>query len=86
MGVFIGEEVGGKYAGDNGGVLGWVELPNTKIKVRIALVEYELAVTGDNEGYGVRPDYGAYTRIEDIVLNKDKAMELAISLIRKEKN
>lgn len=86
MGVFIGEEVGGKYAGDNGGVLGWVELPNTKIKVRIALVEYELAVTGDNEGYGVRPDYGAYTKIEDIVLNKDKAMELAISLIRKEKN
>ena len=54
--------------------------------MRIALVEYELAVTGDNEGYGVRPDYGAYTKIEDIVLNNDKAMELAISLIRKEKN
>lgn len=86
MGVFIGEEVGGKYAGDNGGVLGWVELPNTKIKVRIALVEYELAVTGDNEGYGVKPDYGVYTKLEDIVKGNDKALELVISLIRKERN
>lgn len=86
MGVFIGEEVGGKYAGDNGGVLGWVELPNTKIKVRIALVEYELAVTDNNSGYGVKADYSnGDATIKDFVLGNDKDLELAISLIEKKK-
>lgn len=82
MGVFVGEEVGGKFAGDNGGVLGWFELPNTKIKVRLGLVEYELAVTGDNDDYGVHPDYGALPRIEDFVNGCDKDFELIISLIK----
>ncbi len=83
MGVFVGEEVGGKFAGDNGGVLGWFELPNTKIKVRLGLVEYELAVTGDNDDYGVRPDYGALPGIEDFVNGRDKDFELIILLIKK---
>lgn len=82
MGIFIGEEVGGTYAGDNGGVLGWVELPNTKIRARIAMVKYELAVTGDNDGHGVMPDYYAMPNIEEFIKGKDVAMEKALQLIK----
>lgn len=57
LGTFLGEEVGGSYRGDSGGVLAWASLPHTGIKVRIAAVDYVLAVDSKFDGHGVIPEH-----------------------------
>jgi hypothetical protein len=87
MGVFIGEEVGGEYKGDNGGVLAWLTLPNTKVRARIAVAKYELAVneTNNNKGlqprHGALPDYYITPTIEEFIENKDPELDFVLQLI-----
>lgn len=79
-GVFIGEEVGGALPGDNGGVLAWVELPNTKIRVRMGMVKYELAIHGDYSSHGVIPDYPIEFSSVDYRADNDPQLEFALRL------
>ena len=81
-GIFIGEEVGGALPGGTGGVLGWIELPRTKIRIRMGLVKYELAVKGAYASQGVMPDYPVSSTIYDFLNNNDPQLEQAIKLVR----
>ncbi len=85
QGTFIGEEVGGSYLGDSGGVLGWVTLPNTGIRFRMAMVKYELAVDNRFSGHGVIPQYQVTPTIVDLRNHKDVAMDFAQDLIHADK-
>lgn len=92
MGTFIGEEVGGEYKGDNGGVLAWLTLPNTKVKARIAVVKYELAVNEINNNdqslfgrNGALPDYYIFPTLEDFIGNKDPELAFTLQLIKANK-
>lgn len=76
--IFIGEETGGGYLGNNSGII-----PNTEvafgITVSVPLLKYTTAVTpGKNIGHGTQPDI-KYTRtIDDVLLKKDPEMEMAL--------
>ncbi len=84
IGTFIGEEVGGSYAGNSGGILGWFELPNTKLKVRMAMVKYEITESPVKNKQGVIPDFKVFYSIEDIIKGNDLEMALALLKIKEQ--
>jgi C-terminal processing protease CtpA/Prc len=81
--VFIGEESGGGYYGNTSG--GGIRLatPNTKLVVGIPLMTYYLAVPGNHEAnHGVVPDYPVHYSIDEVLVGKDKEIELALKTAR----
>ncbi len=82
--TFIGEESGGGYYGNSSGHDAVLVLPNTKLRVAIPLVTYQLALTpGRDPSHGVLPDYPVQRSIEDYLLGRDPEMALALDLAHK---
>lgn len=75
--IFVGEEVGGGYYGNNSAVSMDILLPHSKIKYWIPLVRYTNYVDyPDFKGHGVIPDYKIpytfddYQNSDDLILKK----------------
>jgi hypothetical protein len=83
--VFIGEECGSGYYGNTSGFMPELTLPNTKLRVRIPLLLYTMAVSGYPEDRGIIPDHQVAPSIEDLLQGRDPVMEFTIELIKKEK-
>lgn len=82
IGIFIGQEVGGCYMGNSGGVLGWFELPNTKIRVRMGMVKFEMVEPEPLIKHGVLPDIEVEYSREDRIQDKDLEMERCLLKIK----
>ncbi|WP_281989070.1 S41 family peptidase [Aquimarina aggregata] len=54
--VFVGEETGGAYNGTIAGLFALVELPNSKVKMRVGLMKINAPYTVDQDGFGIKPD------------------------------
>ncbi|MBS1663265.1 MAG: hypothetical protein JST68_19635 [Bacteroidetes bacterium] len=79
-GHLIGEETGGnKY--EISGNAEEVVLPQTKIRCYIPTVVYKIT-EGKNNGHGVYPEYYVAPEASDIGGKRDRAMEMAMKLIR----
>ena len=83
--VFIGEECGSGYYGNTSGFMPRLTLPNTKIRVRIPMIRYTMAVSGYPEDRGIIPDNPVSPKIEDLLNDKDTVMEFTLDLIKKAK-
>jgi hypothetical protein len=83
--VFIGEECGSGYYGNTSGFMPELTLPNTKLRVRIPLLLYTMAVSGYPEDRGIIPDHPVAPSIKDLLEGMDRVMEYTIELIKKEK-
>lgn len=83
LGSFVGEEVGGSYQGDSGGVLGFATLPNTGIQVRIAVVKYVISEEDEFEGHGVIPKLLIKNSINEMNKEGDILLEKAHLVIDK---
>ncbi len=72
--MIIGDETGGGAAGNNGLYYTKVQLPNSRIQVRIPFywLDYQLI---PDKGRGVMPDVPIRYKIEDLKLKKDLEME-----------
>lgn len=81
--VFIGEECGSGYYGNTSGFMPRLTLPNTKIRVRIPMIRYTMAVSGYPKDRGIIPDYPVSPKIEDLLYDKDTVMEFTLNLIKK---
>jgi hypothetical protein len=82
--VFIGEETGGNYQGDNSGLELILTLPNTHIRVRIPQMKYVLAVDHARmAGRGIMPNYTILPGIKDFLTGKDPEEEFTLDLIQK---
>lgn len=80
--VFIGEESGGGYYGNNSGFTPFVNLPNTKIITAIPMFAYRMAVESyPHKDRGIIPDYKVQPTIEDELNNNDVEFNLAKELI-----
>ncbi|SEJ84041.1 Peptidase family S41 [Dyadobacter sp. SG02] len=82
-GVFIGEETGGGYEGNNSGGTVRVDLPHSGIRLAVPTVKYSNAVTPGNEpGRGIIADYPVSPSIGEMLAEKDvqlqKALEIAL--------
>jgi C-terminal processing protease CtpA/Prc len=80
--VFIGEECGSGYYGNTSGFMPQLTLPNTKIRVRIPLIRYTMAVSGYPKDRGIIPDYPVSPSIDDLLNGRDTVMEFTIDLIQ----
>jgi C-terminal processing protease CtpA/Prc len=80
-GIFIGEETGGGYYGNNSGMQTVVTLPKSKIRVRTPMYEYWNAVPGYNgKRRGTRPDYPVETKVTNLLKGMDDQLDMALKL------
>ncbi|HTE01262.1 MAG TPA: S41 family peptidase [Mucilaginibacter sp.] len=82
--VFIGEESGGGYYGNNSGMVPEMTLPNTKIRIAIPLMKYVMAVKDYQfKDRGLIPNYEVIPKIADKLNGNDPELEFAKKLISK---
>lgn len=83
-GLFVGEETGGGYYGNNSGSFVDVVLPNTKLIVSIPTIKYTMDVRASTDkARGIRPDIQLLPTIADILRKEDAQLNFAISLAGK---
>jgi len=78
--TFIGEEAGGNRTLLAGSPR-QVRLPNTRLNCYISTRLWQLA-DRPNDGHGVQPTIAVSPTIDDIIQDRDPAMEAALSLLR----
>lgn len=84
--VFIGEETGGGYQGNNSGLMPRTTLAPTRLQLTVPLQAYYNAVSaGVNNGYGTKPDVPVVPSIEALIAGKDVVMETALQYIQQHK-
>ncbi len=80
--LFIGEETGGAYEGNVSGYSESIKLPNTKIKIKIPTVHFQINVNPALRGRGVLPDHRIPQTWEDYLDTQNSKLEFAKDLIR----
>ena len=83
--VFVGEETGGAYNGCVAGIYKIYELPNTKLKIRMGLMQIETKYKQNPDGFGVKPDIEVLPTIEDRLLERDAELNWVLETISKQK-
>jgi len=82
--LFIGQETGGCYQGNNSGMIPETKVDPFDFVLTVPLQKfYNYVDTSKNIGRGTTPDYPINMTIEDVLKGKDLEMSLAIELIRK---
>jgi hypothetical protein len=80
---FVGEECGAGYYGNTSGFMVLLSLPNTRLRVRIPMVKYTMAVSGYPPDRGIIPDYPVVPKMSDLLNGRDTEMEFVLELIEK---
>ena len=79
--LFVGQETGGAYLGNNSGPATDIHLPASGIRFHIPFYRYDMAVSGGGDpSRGVLPDHPVAPTIEDLLADRDPALELALEL------
>lgn len=84
--LFVGEETGGAYNGTVAGIYKIYELPTTKLKVRMGLMQIDAPYKQAPDGFGVRPDVTIVPTRNDIFSKKDAALDWVLNDINKKGN
>ncbi|WP_372754632.1 S41 family peptidase [Mariniflexile sp.] len=84
--VFVGEETGGAYNGCVAGIYKIHQLPNSKLKIRMGLMQIETPYKQTPDGFGVMPDVEIAHTIEDIINNGDPEIEWVLQRINSPDN
>ena len=79
---FVGEECGAGYYGNTSGFMVLLTLPNTRLRIRIPMVKYAMAVSGYPPDRGIIPDYPVVPEMSDLLNGKDTEMEFVLKLIK----
>ncbi|WP_240964540.1 S41 family peptidase [Flavivirga algicola] len=80
--IFVGEETGGAYNGTVAGIYKMYELPNTKLKIRMGMMQIEAPQKQYPDGYGVMPDIEILPTIIDRNLKKDPEFDWVLKDIK----
>ena len=72
--IFVGEETGGAYNGTVAGQMPIVELPNSKVKIRVGLMKIAAHYKTEEEGHGIRPDIEIIPTLQDKMTGNDPEM------------
>jgi hypothetical protein len=81
--VFFGEECGSGYYGNTSGFMVTATLPATRLRVRVPLVLYTMAVDGYPKDRGIVPDFPVTPTIQDLLAGRDPVMERALAYVQK---
>ncbi|MDN6292261.1 MAG: S41 family peptidase [Tetragenococcus halophilus] len=80
-GLFIGEETGGTYEGNVSGYSEYLKLPNSKIKIKIPIVHFQMNVSPEIKGRGVMPDHEVPQTWDAYLKGKNAKKEFTIKNI-----
>ncbi|MDG1685011.1 MAG: S41 family peptidase [Flavobacteriaceae bacterium] len=80
-GVFIGAETGGAYEGNVSGYSETVKLPNTKIRIDIPTVHFQMNVNPEKRGRGIIPDYEVPQTWDDYLNNRNSKLDFTKKMI-----
>lgn len=80
-GLFIGEETGGTYEGNVSGYSEYIQLPHSKIEVKIPTVHFQMNVSPEIKGRGIIPDYNVPQSWKDYMTGQNSKKEFVIQLI-----
>ncbi|MEN3324572.1 S41 family peptidase [Mariniflexile soesokkakense] len=73
--VFVGEETGGAYNGCVAGIYKVYEMPTSKLKIRMGLMQIEAPQKQTPDGYGIKPDVEIVPSIEDRKQHRDPELD-----------
>lgn len=80
--TFIGVEPGGNPNQNTSGIMLPMVLPNSKLRVVLPIILWEMNVTFENTGYGVRPDHVVRKTVDEALAGKDVVLEYTKELIK----
>ncbi|MFD2550863.1 S41 family peptidase [Bizionia sediminis] len=83
LATFIGEETGGAYNGTVAGLFKIYNLPHSRIKVRLGIMQIEAPFKTEPDGYGIKPDVSIKPTWQDIVNKNDPELEWLLEAINK---
>jgi hypothetical protein len=76
--------VGGADEGNSSGYRWTIELPNSRMKIAIPLLQFRMAWSGKPHGRGVRPDCPAPPDVMQAGERHDHAWDVAVALLRQD--
>jgi hypothetical protein len=79
--TLVGETTGGSAEGPTGGVIAFLSLPESTIRVRVPLLWTTTSYKAFTPGKGIEPDIAVATTIEDVRTGRDRAMEIAMEKV-----
>lgn len=83
--TFVGEETGGAFNGTVAGIMPVVDLPNSKILLRLGLMDIKTINQTEVEGRGIFPDVEIPLTVSDKVKNKDPQLDWILEDIKKKR-
>ena len=84
--TFVGEETGGSYNGTVAGIYKVYQLPTSKLKIRIGLMQIETPQRQNPDGFGVKADIEINPNIADRKANIDTELEWILNDIENSKD
>ncbi len=81
--TFVGEETGGAFNGTVAGIMPLVDLPNSKIPLRLGLMNIQTINQTDVIGRGIFPDKEIIPSLQDKINNKDTELEWILKDVKK---
>ena len=82
--VFVGEETGGAYNGCVAGLYKIYKLPESKLKIRMGLMQVEAPFKQSPDGFGIKPDIKIIPTILDRLAGKDAELDWVLNNILSE--
>ena len=73
--TFVGQETGGAYNGTVAGLFNDYELPNSKVRIRMGMLQVEAPYKIEPDGYGVKPDVEIMPTVSDLENDIDPHIE-----------
>lgn len=80
--TFVGEETGGGFNSTVAGLLPVLSLPNSKLPIRIGLMDVKTTNQTAIFGHGIYPDIEIIPTLEDKIQNKDPELDWILSDIK----
>lgn len=81
--TFVGQETGGAYNGTVAGIFKGYELPNSKVVMRIGMMQVETYYKMEPDGYGVPADIEITPTRADREAQRDPELEWILNDIKK---
>ncbi|MCL5128092.1 S41 family peptidase [Algibacter sp. L4_22] len=81
--VFVGEETGGAYNGCVAGLYKIYRLPESKLKIRMGLMQIEAPFKQNPDGYGIKPNVEIAPTISSRLSGKDPELDWILDNISK---
>ena len=81
--TFVGEETGGAFNGTVAGIMPVVKLPNSKIALRLGLMDIQTINQTDIVGRGIFPDKEIVQTVQDKITTKDPELQWILNDLKK---